>query len=363
MKIILINLSQVIGGQEIYLLQMERLLRKKYNMEIFCDKEIWTKNLKIHNNTKLINNERFGYSDFFKMKKFIKKNFDNEGVMIFNGNRAIYLGSLLPNKYKKIAIQHSSLVDVQDGRIKRLLRFLAYKFLVKRYDRLIGVSQNSINLIAKSKNVHVVHNGVDVENFYPVNLEGKNKLRNKYGFSINDKIILMVGTLTENKGQLEALNVIKELDESYKLILVGTGPEKKRIEQEIVENNIDNKVILCGQVNDVEKYYKLSDTLLFLSENEGLPLTILEAMATGLPILTTNVGGIPEVVEENINGFFINRNTPHKTALLIKKLFEDTETLKVISNNNIKKINREFTLNHCANKLIQHIEQVANGND
>jgi|GEM_PF-4225961 len=360
MKINFINLSTTIGGQEIYLKNFIKKRSRSHKVSLFTDIELWTRNgLSATEDAEYKDLKFISYKKFLVIKKQLEKTSHTNDIFIFNGNRAIYLGCLLSNKYRKVAIQHSSILDAQGGKLKKFLRVLLYRLILHRYDRLIGVSENTIKPIIENKKVHVVKNGIDIESFYPVSKEQRNGLRSSLGFNESDKLLLMVGTLTNNKGQLKALGIIEKLQKDFKLILVGDGPLRKDIEMAIAEKRLENQVVLIGKTSNVNEYYWISDMLLCLSGNEGLPLTILEAMATGLPIVATKTGGIPEVIENNKNGFFVNRDLCHETSLLIQRLVEDEKKINQIRENNIRKIKDEYTLNECVNRLIKHFEEVS----
>ncbi|RCW47881.1 glycosyltransferase family 4 protein [Paenibacillus prosopidis] len=363
MKINIINLSDITGGQEKYIYNIIKKISLKYTIRMYTNFNMWENNKMIDINTEYINVNSIKYKELFNIKKNTLKNSINkeEDVFLFNGNRAIYLGSLFPKKYKKIAIQHSSLVDEQDGKYKRIFRVLFYKFLLCRYNRLIGVSENTIKQLNSNRKVFVVHNGVDTEKYHPINQDSKELLRKKLGFTSGDRIILMVGTLTDNKGQLNALNIIENLDNSYRLILVGDGPERKNIEKYIKDNKLEKKVRLAGKIDNVEEYYWISDMLICLSKNEGLPLTILEGMATGLPVLTTRIGGIPEIFVDMENGFFIDRNNTLDTVYKVRTIFDDQYMIRRLRENNMKKIRDEYNLTNCVKNLVRHIEEVSIG--
>ncbi|WP_312518542.1 glycosyltransferase family 4 protein [Anaerospora sp.] len=359
MKLNLVNLSNVIGGQEIYLYNILQW-HNKYMYNFFTNVHPWKKQGKEKiSRVEFFHIKNIEYAKFLDVRKQILQKTSANDVFIFNGNRAIYLGSLLPTKYKKIAIQHSSLVDSQDGRLKQYLRVLLYKFLLSRFDRLIGVSENTIAPLKSSPKVFVVRNGVNTDKYYPVGLTRKLDLRRQLGFEDTDRIILMVGALTPNKGQVIALSILETLGSNYKLILVGEGPDRENIERTIIGKGLAKRVKLVGQLSDVSEYYWLADLLLCFSNNEGLPLTILEAMATGLPIVTTNVGGIPELIVEKENGIFVDRDNVIEAAKNIRLLCEDREKLQSMREKNINKITAEYPLEKCIASLFKHIEEVS----
>ncbi|EKN66449.1 glycosyltransferase, group 1 family protein [Neobacillus bataviensis LMG 21833] len=356
MKINFVNLSNVLGGQELYLYNIVLKLQSIYDIRLFIKNSIFSEEqINSLEKIEIVYVSSIDYREFKKIKNEILNRTLKDDVFIFNGNRAIYLGALFPMSYKKIAIQHSSIIDQQDGVIKKIFRKSLYKVLLNNYVRLIGVSYNTISPIASKSKVSVIHNGIDTAKFYPINEVDKMKLRSRLRFEKDKKILVMVGVFTDNKGQLEALKIIENLSDDFLLILVGDGPDLEMAKAYVQEKQLLEKVTFTGKTSNVIDYYGISDALLFLSKNEGLPLTILEAMASGLPIFTTNVGGIKEVVKNNENGFFLDRNNIPENVTLIKNLFEKTSLLQKISRNNVIKIQENFTLNKNIELLMQEL--------
>ena len=139
--------------------------------------------------------------------------------------------------------------------------------------------------------------------------------------------VVCVASITERKGQhyiIEALLSLGKLnDYSVHFTFVGDGSDRQRLEQMVKENHLDKYCTFVGVTNDVARYLKQSDVYILPSEDEGLPMAILEAMRAYLPIVSTPVGGIPEMVEDGYNGMLIE---PSKEGVLkfIEKL-NDTD--------------------------------------
>lgn len=349
-KISLISLNPIIGGQEIYLLDLIKNLKEEYHLTFFTKLSVW-KNTELfqYKNIHLVDIDSISYKHFLKVKQNIISYSSLDDILIFNGNRAIYLGTLFSNKYKKIAIQHSSLYDMQDGQIKKNLRVYAYKFLLQRYAKLIGIAKNSVKPLLGSKKVEVILNGINTAKFHKSNNREKNS---------DYKTILMVGILNDNKGQYEALEILKYLDNSFKLVIVGEGEDRDKINSFIEENQLSERVILTGKISNVVDYYSRADVLLFMSKNEGLPLTIIEAMACQLPVVTTRAGGIPEIIEDKVNGVFIQRDNKVDIAIAIQTLMEDNKLRDSIVNNAYELVQSKLNLTAHVNHLKNIIESI-----
>ena len=147
--------------------------------------------------------------------------------------------------------------------------------------------------------------------------------------------IITVANLFPKKNLELVLDIAKEL-KHYKFLIVGDGPERKNLENKIKNENISN-VELLGFKNteEVKKYYQNSDIYLLTSLAEGTPTSALEAMACGLPVISSNAGGLENIIKDNINGFIINDFDKYKYIEKIK-LLEDINLRQKIFENNIK---------------------------
>lgn len=153
----------------------------------------------------------------------------------------------------------------------------------------MGISENQIT---------VVNNGVDTRRFVPDPA------------ARDDEVIriISVGTLYWIKNQLMTIHVVLALHElGYKveLTLLGDGEDREKIQNVISENKADDYIFTPGAKKNVEDYLRRSDIYVSASKTEGLPLSILEAMACGLPVVATDAGGTKDIVKNDINGFLV----------------------------------------------------------
>ena len=162
---------------------------------------------------------------------------------------------------------------------------------------LVAVSEDNYEKVQRyfhvdSHKCTFINNGIDTGRFYRKRHEG---------FAY-----INVARQDENKNQTMLLNAFKkvhDLDTDTKLYLIGDGPSHNQLIQKRRELGLDDCVEIPGNVDDPEKYYALSDVYVQTSHREAMPLSILEAMAAGLPIISTDVGGIKDVVDTN--GFLV----------------------------------------------------------
>jgi glycosyltransferase involved in cell wall biosynthesis len=144
--------------------------------------------------------------------------------------------------------------------------------------------------------IHVQH--MPIRPFAPVTEERKLELRHQLGFDQRTRVLLCVGRLSHEKGHgdlVRAFPKTRELvaNSPLHLVLVGEGPERPRIEELCRSLNLTDAVTLAGQQDDINPYYAIADVFLLPSLTEGCPNVLLEAMAAGVPVVATAVGGVP----------------------------------------------------------------------
>jgi len=180
----------------------------------------------------------------------------------------------------------------------------------------------------------------------------KNCVHNKYLLEENKPLqqkllhtptrLLFLSRIEKSKGIYIAIETVRLLNEKvlgkYELLVAGSGSELANVRQYIELNSISN-IKLLGFVAGMDKHKLLlaSDVLIFPSFSEGLPLTILEGMSYGIPIITRSIGGIPDIVKDNENGFLTDSKDPKIFVAMISQLCNDPALYEKISKENSKK--------------------------
>jgi len=190
-----------------------------------------------------------------------------------------------------------------------------------------------------SRDVYVIPNGVDWHRFEGV---AGDRLRSKLQIEEDEKVIIFVGTLRPVKGVkylIQAMNIIRQEDAKVRLLLVGDGEEKQSLERLVKELGLEEAVKFVGEVPNekVPQYMVASDILVLPSLSEGFPNVLLEAMASGLPIVATNVDGVPEIISHDENGLLVEPGDSHQLAEAILSLLQNDDMRRTFSQNNIKK--------------------------
>ena len=240
--------------------------------------------------------------------------------------------------------------------------------IIKSTKKIICVSNFIANSISNLMNMPsdkfvVLRNCIDVKRFSnELNFDEKRKLKEKYGIKDNEKILLFTGRITPEKGVKELVESLKNVsNQNYKLLILGSALNELKTKtkyQEEIENivqTISSKVIFTGFIKyeEINKFYSIADIAVLPSIwDDPAPLTVIESLVSGLPIITTNSGGIPEYAT-NGSAIIIERNKDlvENLSKNINLLLNDEAKLKEMSTS-AKKVSIDLTLNNYYNNFI-----------
>ncbi|MDT2634767.1 glycosyltransferase [Enterococcus dongliensis] len=209
------------------------------------------------------------------------------------------------------------------GPIKSWLIFYPIERFFARYtDVLITINNEDTEIAKRFKAKNVVKiPGVGIKNEkYKVNYSENEKkiLKDKLNIKNDAFIMISIGELSERKNHIVGIKSLVELDTNAYYIICGSGKLKDYLMNEAKLLGVEDKVIFTGYVKDSEKYLAIADISLFLSKREGLGLAGLEAMAAGVPLISSYLGGIKDYTENSRTGFTID--DPTNNELVVKSL-------------------------------------------
>lgn len=204
----------------------------------------------------------------------------------------------------------------------RLLRALE-RFVARRALRVVVPSKYLARIVTlwgvSKKNISVIYNGIESE---PVGL--KQVIRGLLRYK--GKLLISVGRLVPWKGfdtLMRAHRILRDTNPDLTLFIVGTGPELPRLERLAEELGTQESVIFAGNVERAAtlRYMRAADVFVLNTHYEGFSHVLLEASAVGVPIVTTKIGGNPELIEDNVNGYLIKPDDidtlVHRTGKLL----------------------------------------------
>lgn len=251
-----------------------------------------------------------------------------------------------------------------------LFNWLTYypieKFLSRYTDTLITINHEDYAIAKKNfqmKHLYLVNGvGIDTEKFQPVNEEEKSELKRRLGFDANKKYLIFVGELNANKNQTVLIEMMEQLSKKRQdlvLLLVGHGVLADTYQQQVEEKQLGDFVHLLGYRSDIPDLMKISELALSSSKREGLPVNLIEAMATGLPLVVSNCRGNRDLVETGQNGIVLKEATAEAFADAIEQMIDDEELyqkMQVASMKNAK----EYSLVQIKTQLKTIYEKVRN---
>ncbi len=236
----------------------------------------------------------------------------------------------------------------------RFLLTTAEKVVILFSDELTFVSMDSKRYYGTSLG-GIILNGVNPNSFLRVPEERK-ATRKKLDLE-GDFVILFLGRWVAHKGVYTLIDVLSEIsgktEQNVKLLLIGSG-EEENVKKRIIDQNLVGKALPIGKVKSVREYYNSSDVfVLFTSPQEGLPIAILEAMACELPVIASDVSGIPEVIQHQKNGLLIKLDDKKDLIEKIIWSIENKDKLSIIGNNARKSILSSYSIGNMTDKYIK----------
>ena len=254
--------------------------------------------------------------NYYSLRNLIKlfqaiRNYDIIHVHLFPSLYIVALISFFIDK-KFIFTEHNTHNRRRSKKIFKPLEKIVYS----RFKFIICISRSvKIELekwIGKNKVMIIIPNFIDINEID----KAKPIKREFLGFNKKDKLLVMVGSFSPQKNQSTILKALKELPDEYKLILIGDGALRNKIEEFVKENDFASRVKLLGVRNDVYSILKVCDYGIQSSNWEGFGIAALEYMACGLVTLGSNVEGLNEIIPIKDNLFTVNNYKQLATKLL-----------------------------------------------
>jgi len=213
----------------------------------------------------------------------------------------------------------------------------------------------------RSDRIRVSHNSVVAPRI--ISLDERRLLREKYGVASDEKIVLAVGRLSREKGHadlIESMSLLRKLapELKFKLLIVGEGPEQASLEIAIAERHLKAHVVFVGHVSNVAPFYAIADVLALPSHSEGSPNVLLEAMAAGVPVVATSVGGVPEIATTEENALLVASHDPQTFASAMQRMLSDETLAKTLTANAKCRVATDFSPESHARSLIKIYEAV-----
>ncbi|WKZ61647.1 MAG: glycosyltransferase [Cyclobacteriaceae bacterium] len=245
--------------------------------------------------------------------------------------------------------------------VRRRIQFRILKFFEVRYSaNAVAVAQHLSKMVGVPVEYFtVIPNGVEITS---PNLEKIATIKRRLNIGVEDFTIGYVARMDPPKGHLFLLNVLRILIIEKKLpckvLLVGDGSMRKLIEERIHEFGLSDYIILTGVVADVEDWMPVFDMVMLLSNREGMPNAILEAMAASRPIVATAVGNIPELLGNEAGIVVAHDADSANVADLVESLMNDKAKRQFIGEKACEKIRDLYSIEKTWSKLLAYYEAI-----
>ena len=397
-KLIFVITQPVVGGAQKYVFDLAKNFSKNYHVSVAIGEpkngdlfqklesekieSIFLRHLK----REIILTQDF--RAFFELVRLFKK--EKPDIIHLNSSKAGLLGSLAGffagigrrHKPKIIFTAHGWIFKEDMSKWKKWIMVTLEWLFAKFKDRIICVSKDDFreamkHYIAPPRKLSVVYNSIDKIKFLSKK-EARAEISKMIGHEIGEDTIALVnlGRLYATKGLnylMEAVSNLgaKHLSKKIVLVIFGDGPERENIKNQIsslrasfaevatkaeqgfggqANLKIEDTVFLVGDVPDAAKYLPAFDALVLSSTKEGFPYAILEAGLAGIPVISTNVGGVGEIIKDGENGILIEPKNPQAISDAIKNIIGDDEKSKKLSAKLKKSVAEDFSFEEMAER-------------
>jgi len=229
-------------------------------------------------------------------------------------------------------------------------RRFSYKVFISQIKKIVAVSKDIQNLLREElkippQKVKLIYNGIDTHKFE--NKKDLKSLRKELNLSEEELILGNVGNLREVKDHhtlILSFHKVITLFPQAKLLIVGEGELKSSLVKLCAELGLENRVLFLGHREDVNLLLGLMDLFILSSHSEGCSISLLEAMASGKPVIATRVGGNPELILDGKTGFLVPPAEPDKLAEKIIFLLKDEKLSMKMGEEGKKRVKEKFSL-------------------
>ncbi len=341
LKILYLIKTMDVGGAERFTFNLCKYFSEKVkDITVFSSGGIFVDELK-NLNIRHIKSPFANSKNFLRLRSELKKTIKANYFDIIHCQHRIFLPIL-----KTINTSSTKVIYTANNFFDDLYQKIIFPDAAVAISPLIEKNLLETTFIDKKK-IYRINYGVDI--------------KNKFKPLTEDITIGFIGRLIKEKGIYQLLKSFKEIKTGkLKLIICGDGPEKKNILKIIETENLGESIRFLSPAFNIDDVYSLIDVLILpTSLNEGLPVSILEALARKIIVVTTGEGAIKDVIADNETGLLLKNNTVKSIIERINYLLNNIDKLESIKNNGYKKVKDEFSIEVMCKgyeRLIQNVK-------
>lgn len=199
----------------------------------------------------------------------------------------------------------------------------------------------------KEEDIYLIHNGIELNKSRSYSLEELERLKNRMSISKGCVVVGTVARFSTVKGLdyfIKAMPYVLKENKDTVFLLIGYGPEEKNLKMIAKDLGVEDKIIFFKPSEDSYEYIPVIDIFVMPSIQEGLGISILEAQANKIPVIASNVGGIPDIIEDNVTGILFEPKNELAMSRAILRLIKDKDLALRIKNRAYEKIVKDFSL-------------------
>jgi glycosyltransferase involved in cell wall biosynthesis len=365
-KLVLVIADSGLGGGTSHVLSLlENVDKEKFETHLICPAGHLSKMAKQLRDVEVYNismHSKFDLISFLQLRETIAK-IQSEGnpfgpmIVHAHGQRAGLFTAFAARKYvRKIYTEHNFDDTYQlKNPINNFIQKRILKAVCRRYDLIIAVSEAVKKYLvshrfAESNEVVVMPNGIDLS--YWLGLKKKHKIET----ANRHPVIGTVGSLVAPKGQKYLIQAFAQFTKKYplaRLEIIGDGPERQNLQTLVSEMMLSKNVSFLGSQKDVAPIVSKWDIFVLPSVSETFGIVILEAMALGLPVVATKVGGIPDIIDNGKNGLLVESKDSIALCRAMEKILDHPALAAELKRNGEKRI-ADFDIK----KIVENIENI-----
>ena len=372
------------GGAQKYVFNLATLVNKElFDVAVVCGGEGELKTRLLEQGIKVITIESLSRDvsvakDFFATRELVKIFLqENPNIVHLNSSKMGILGGFAvlyvnflkkirsifsikkPLKIKVVFTAHGwAFNESRPFWQKNILKHL-YRLTISLANKTISVAKITGDQMTNESNANkfvTIYNGVEKINFKTKKLS-REELSQKVGKKLNTKT-KWLGTISElhkNKGLEYAIEAFRNLKETgsgkdCKFFIIGEGEERKNLEEMILKYSLVDDIFIFGHIQNASELLKAFDIFLLTSVTEALPYVLLEAGQAGLPIIASKVGGVPEIIDDEINGLLSRPKDSKEISTILEYLLINKEISKQFGKKIKEKILNTFSIKECLEK-------------
>lgn len=335
------------GGQWSLYYLIKHLNKESFHPIVLCPEEgkLSEKMRGLGADVVYLNIGRIRHMNLFVVLKLIS-------IIKKHGINIVHTDSTTETFYAGIAVQIMRIplvwhirVSESAGHLDRLLSLLS--------DRLILVAKalsSRFKWLEGSSKLAVVHNAVDLEEFD--SFTSRSSIRKEFGIRDSEIVLVCIGRIEERKGQEYLVNAMKHVDNA-RLVIIGKKNEVyfKKLKEITEEYGLSDRIIFTGHRKDIPSILREIDIMVMPTFTEGFSRVILEAMATGKPVIATDVGGTPEAVIDGVTGYIVPTRDSLALTNRINELVNDGKKREEMGRAGRTRVEEKFSMKDCIKKV------------